>query len=64
MTGIAFHFNVADKLAYGCRLALDGYRGADSTTAIVLEMEHDQFEDGYDRYHRVQDYRMNLPSPI
>ena len=34
------------------------------TSAIVLEMEHDQFENGYDRYHRIQDYRMNLPAPV
>ena len=56
-------FVTLSTLADGCRAALDGYRGQDSTTAIVLEMEHDQFEDGYDRYHRVQDYRMNLPAP-
>ena len=56
-------FGTLSTLADGCRAALDGYRGPDSTTAIVLEMEHDQYEDGYDRYHRVQDYRMNLPAP-
>ena len=56
-------FGTLSTLADGCRAALDGYRGQDTTTAIVLEMEHDQFEDGYDRYHRVQDYRMNLPAP-
>ena len=57
-------FVTLSTLADGCRAALDGYRGADSTTAIVLEMEHDQFENGYDRYHRIQDYRMNLPAPV
>lgn len=57
-------FTTLSALADGCRAALDGYRGTDTTTAIVLEMEHDQFEDGYDRYHRVQDYRINIPSPL
>ena len=56
-------FTTLSTLADGCRLVLDGYRDPDGTTAIVLEMEHDQFEDGYDRYHRVQDYRMNIPAP-
>ena len=57
-------FSTLAAVADGCRLALDGYRAKDGTTAIVLEMEHDQFEDAGDLYHRVQDYRMNLPSPL
>lgn len=46
-----------------CRAAIDGYRSAD-IIAAVMDLELDHFEDLYDRYHRTQDYRLNLPSPI
>ena len=50
-------------LAAAVRLALDGYRQAD-IISVVLDIETDHFEDGADRYHRSQDYRLNLPSPV
>ena len=55
----------AVALALACRKVLDGYRPAPgATVAVVLDMETDHFEDGADRFHRSQDYRLNLPSPL
>ena len=50
-------------VADACRAAIDGYRGGE-IIACVMDLELDHFEDLYDRYHRTQDYRLNLPSPI
>ena len=49
-------------LAAAVRAVLDGYR-QDDIISMVLDLETDHFEDGADRYHRTQDYRLNLPAP-
>ena len=45
-----------------CRVALDGLRVGN--IGVALELEADHFEDGADRYHRSQDYHLNLPNPL
>ena len=50
-------------VAAAVRQVLDGYR-QDDIISVVLDIETDHFEDGADRFHRSQDYRLNLPSPV
>lgn len=50
------------SVAAACRGTLDGLRVGNTSVALDLEIDH--FEDGADRYHRSQDYRLNLPNPL
>jgi hypothetical protein len=55
-------YTATTALAAACRVALDGLRAG--SVALALDIETDHFEDGADRFHRSQDYRLNLPSPV